>query len=191
LSTTAGLILAAGLSTRFGGDKLSAELDGRPLLQHVIDAAADVPLTPLVVVVSDVERRLDWRGARPVRNADPGRGLSSSLRIGLEELRGDGAVERVVVLLGDQPRVPMAVIEQLLAARGAPIVVPRYEDGPGNPVVVHRAAWPLAVTISGDAGMRQLFAARPDLVAYIDVSGGNPDIDTPDDLMKLEQGSSS
>jgi molybdenum cofactor cytidylyltransferase len=185
---TAGLVLAAGRATRFGSDKLSATLDGRPLLQHVIDAAAAAPLTPLIVIVGDVERRLDWRGARPVRNPDPRRGLSSSLRLGLDELVTDAAVGRVVVLLGDQPRVSVAVIERLLSsAADRPVIVPRYANGaPGNPVVLERAVWPLAAAISGDRGMSQLFAARPDLVAFVDMPGSNPDVDTPADLAALE-----
>jgi molybdenum cofactor cytidylyltransferase len=184
---TAGLVLAAGRATRFGSDKLSASLAGRPLLQHVIDAAAAALLTPLIVIVGDVERRLDWRGARPLRNPEPQRGLSSSLRLGLDELTADAAVGRVVVLLGDQPRVSVAVIERLLStATDRPIVVPRYADGAaGNPVVLGRAVWPLAAAISGDRGMSQLFAARPDLVSYLDMPGTNPDVDTPADLAAL------
>ncbi|HEY7598547.1 MAG TPA: nucleotidyltransferase family protein [Candidatus Limnocylindrales bacterium] len=186
--SAAGLILAAGAATRFGADKLSALLDGRPLLQHVVDAAVAVPLRPVTVVVGDIERHVDWHGARPLRNPDPGRGLSSSLRIGLDELAADPALDRVVVLLGDQPRVSAAVIRRLLEPLDRPIVVPRYADGaPGNPVVLGRACWPLAAAIGGDRGMSQLFATRPDLVTYVDVAGSNPDIDTPADLAALER----
>jgi molybdenum cofactor cytidylyltransferase len=184
---TAGLVLAAGRARRFGSDKLSATLEGRPLLQHVIDAAAAAALTPLIVIVGEVERRLEWRGARPLRNPDPDRGLSSSLRLGLDELAAEAEVGRAVVLLGDQPRVSVAVIERLLsAATDRPMVVPRYADGaPGNPVVLERAVWPLAAALGGDRGMSQLFAARPDLVAYVDMPGTNPDVDTPADLAAL------
>lgn len=183
----AGLILAAGLARRFGSDKLSAKVAGRPLLQHVIDTAAGVPLAPLVVVVGDVERQLDWRGARPLRNPDPGHGLSRSLQIGLAALSGDASVQRVVVLLGDQPLVSALVVERLLATGGAGAVVPRYADGlAGNPVLLERAVWPLAATLTGDRGMSQLFDGRPDLVTYVDVPGVNPDVDTPADLEVLD-----
>jgi molybdenum cofactor cytidylyltransferase len=183
----AAVILAAGLSTRFGSDKLRAMLAGKPLLQHVIDAAIAVPLAPVVVVVSEVDQGLERRGVRCVRNPDPSRGVSSSLRIGLDELRPDAPIERAVVLLGDQPRVSGAVIELLLARGGCPIRVPRYADGtPGNPVVLDRSVWALATGLTGDRGMSQLFANRPDLVAYVDVPGHNPDVDTREDLAALE-----
>jgi molybdenum cofactor cytidylyltransferase len=187
--TSAGLILAAGEGRRFGGDKLAAPLDGRPLLQHVVDAAVAAHLTPILAVISAVERAIDWRGVRPVRNPDPRRGISSSLRLGLDELGADSGVTRAVVLLGDQPRVSPLTIERLLREpAGRPIVVPRYADGrPGNPVLVYRAAWPLAAALAGDRGMSQLFAARADLVRYVEIAGDNPDVDTPADLAALAQ----
>jgi CTP:molybdopterin cytidylyltransferase MocA len=69
-----------------------------------------------------------------------------------------------------------------------PIVVPRYGGVPGNPVLLERAAWPLATELIGDTGMSQLFRSRPDLVRYVDVPGENPDVDTAGDLRRLEVG---
>ena len=51
VQSTAGLILGAGLGTRFGGRKLLAPIDGQPMLQHVLDLAADVELGRVVVVL--------------------------------------------------------------------------------------------------------------------------------------------
>jgi molybdenum cofactor cytidylyltransferase len=186
----AGLILAAGASTRFGADKLAVPLRGRPLLQHVLDAAAEAALAPVVVVVAGARSALEWHGARPVINHDPARGLSSSLAVGLDALADQVGVERVVVLLGDQPLVSVEAIQLLLASAddpARPVVVPRYADGqPGNPVVLSAHAWPMARTLTGDSGMRQLFNARPHLLRYVDVPGTNPDVDTPADLIDLE-----
>ncbi|CAN5601204.1 hypothetical protein BH23CHL7_BH23CHL7_21150 [soil metagenome] len=190
LDQAAGLILAAGASIRFGTDKLAAQLRGRPVLQHVLDAAADAALHPIVVVIARQRAEVDWRGARPVINPQPGSGLSSSVRVGLEAL-ADERVSTVVVLLGDQPLVSPDTIRRLLAEPrddAHPIIVPRYADGrAGNPVIVDRTAWVLASGLSGDRGMSQLFAARPDLVRYVSVLGVNPDVDTPADLAALDR----
>ncbi|MDP8904356.1 MAG: nucleotidyltransferase family protein [Chloroflexota bacterium] len=189
----AGIILAAGQSTRFGADKLAARWRGKLLLQHVLDAATTARLSPLVVVVGPRRRAapLDWHGAHVVVNRHPERGLSRSLQLGLRALSAKGEIARAVVLLGDQPLVSPAVIARLLAEplhAAQPILVPRYADGqPGNPVVLERAAWPLARALAGDRGMAQLFAARPDLVRYLGVPGDNPDIDTPADLAALNR----
>jgi molybdenum cofactor cytidylyltransferase len=186
----AGLILAAGASTRFGGDKLAAPLRGRPILQHVLDAAAEAGLRPVVLVTARQRTDVQLHGARPVVNPYPARGLSSSLALGLAALAEEDSVERAVVLLGDQPLVSVQAIRQLVAVPAdaqRPLVVPRYEDGqPGNPVRLDRSAWPMAAALQGDRGMSQLFAARADLVRHVDVAGFNPDVDTPADLAALE-----
>lgn len=192
----AALVLAAGRGTRFGGQKLLAGLHGRPVLQHVIDAAVGASLAPLVVVVGDdaegLERALSWHAARRLRNPQPERGLAGSLKLGLDALASARPVpERALVLLGDQPLVSVEQLrllaDQPLDVR-RPVVVPRYDDGRrGNPVLLERAAWPLAEALTGDRGMSQLFGDRPMLVREVDVPGSNPDVDTPDDLERLNR----
>jgi CTP:molybdopterin cytidylyltransferase MocA/SAM-dependent methyltransferase len=185
----AALILAAGRGSRFGGGKMLVLINGRPMLQHVLDAAAAAELEPVVVVLGAdadlISKTVAWRNESRVVNPDPDHGLSSSLAIGLNELANE---QRILVLLGDQPFVSAANLRALAGTPrdpDKPIVVPRYADGkPGNPVLLEREAFPLAARLEGDRGMSQLFKSEPDLVRYVDVSGSNPDIDTQDDLAK-------
>ena len=187
------LVLAAGASERFGSVKALARLGGQPLLQRVLDRAAAIGFGDVVVVLGDaaeqIEAAITWHGERRVRNPDPGAGLSSSLRVGMTAL-AEGT-EAVLVLLGDQPLVRADVIEALLAALGAggrPVVVPRYEGGGGaNPVLIARAAWPLALDTAGDRGLGPVLHAHPELVREVAVPGENPDVDTPGDLAALER----
>lgn len=195
----AAVVLAAGGSTRFGGPKLLAPLDGRPVLQHVLDTVAQLRPAVTVVVLGDaadaLEGAISWRGERRVRNPDPGRGLSSSLRLGVGAVASVAAgeegpvVDAALILLGDQPRVRPEVIAALLAAAqdtDRPIVAPRYaSDSAPNPVLLRRAAWAIAEEARGDRGLRPLLAARPDLVWWVPVEGANPDVDTPEDLAAL------
>jgi len=190
----AALVLAAGRSTRFGADKLSASYRGKPLLQWVLDAAHGAGLAPILVVVGpggSRRRGLDWGSAQRVVNRAHEAGLSSSLKVGLDRLAADATIERVAVLLADQPLVSPLVITALLSqppTPDGPITVPVYEGGQrGHPVILERSAWPLADELSGDRGMAQLFAARPELVRYVDVGGENPDIDTPEELAGIER----
>ncbi len=192
--STAGLILAAGRSTRFGANKLLADVDGRPMLQHVVDFAAAFGLDPVVVVVGPdhaaVAAGLTWRAEEIVVNPEPERGLSSSVRLGLAALVSSDAT-RALVLLGDQPFLTSAQTRRILAAQtdaAGPILVPRYEGRPGNPVLLERSAWPLAESLIGDRGMVQVINAHPTLVRYVDLPGANPDIDTADDLAALTSG---
>lgn len=199
-----GLVLAAGAAARFGSNKLLARLEGRPLLQHVLDALAAAGVVDVVVVLGDaadeIERAIAWRAERRVRNLHPEAGLSSSLRIGLATLAaldreatgGQARFSGALVLLGDQPRVRPAVIGRLLAEAARPeqeerpIVIPRYAGGGGsNPALLRRAAWPLAETLAGDRGMGPLIASHPELVHEVPVTGDNPDVDTPGDLERI------
>jgi molybdenum cofactor cytidylyltransferase len=191
---TAGLILAAGRGTRFGGRKMLALVDGRPMLQHVLDVATAAELNPVVVVIGDdaeeIEAAMNWRREKRIRNPDPGRGMSSSVALGLA--RFGAGVSRVLVLLGDQPYLTpenVSVITSTPSDPERPIVVPRYENGqPGNPVLLEREAFDLAASLTGDRGMSQLFAAHPDLVRYVKVSDANPDIDRPSDVHQEGRG---
>ncbi len=188
------VVLAAGSAVRFGAVKLLAPLDGRPLLQHVLDAAADAALEPIVVVTgraaADIERAIAWRNERRVVNPRPEAGLSGSLRVGLAAVAAiDPSPDAVLVLLGDQPRVRADILRRLAAEPldpDRPIVVPAYAGGGDpNPARIERPAWPLARGLTGDRGMGPLIASRAELVRAVAVTGFNPDVDTRADLEAL------
>ena len=188
----AAVVLAAGAGSRFGGGKLLAPLGGRPVLQHVLDRVAAAGVDHVVVVLGDdaaaVERAIDWRSERRIRNPDPGRGLASSVRLGIGALGPE--VDRALVVLGDQPSVPAAAIDALLAAdvdAAHPVAVPRYDDAREgrNPVLLGRAAFEHVQELSGDRGFGPWLAAHPELVREVVVSGHNPDMDTRADHVAL------
>jgi CTP:molybdopterin cytidylyltransferase MocA/SAM-dependent methyltransferase len=191
----AAVVLAAGAGSRFGGGKLLAPLEGRPILQHVIDRLAASGVEDVVVVLgddaTDVERVIDWHGARRIRNPEPQRGLSSSLQQGIGALAP--SVDAALIVLGDQPRLPARAIRALLDARlddARPIVVPVYGGDSGrNPVLIGRAAFGLVDEATGDRGLGPLLDSNADLVEEIPirVDGGNPDVDTRADLVGLLQ----
>jgi molybdenum cofactor cytidylyltransferase len=189
---TAAVVLAAGFSARFGTPKSLARLDGRSLLEHVLDVVASLDFAEVVVVLGSsaaaIEEQIRWRSERRILNANPDVGLSSSLRIGLSAVGSD--CDAAMILLGDQPLVRREVVEQLLGALtipARPIVVPRYAGGGGsNPLLIHRAAWPLASQAQGDRGLGPVIRSHIDLVLEVQVDGSNPDVDTPDDLLALQ-----
>ncbi len=190
-SRIGAVVLAAGAGSRFGGGKLLADLDGRPILDHVLDAVRTVRPADTVVVLGHDAARLEaviaWSGERRVANPDPDAGLSSSLRVGFDALPDD--LDGAFVVLGDQPLVDPAVFRALLRAEvraGIGFVVPRYVGGGGpNPVLVLRAGRPLVAETHGDRGLGPILASRPDLVATVELGGANPDVDTPADLVEL------
>jgi CTP:molybdopterin cytidylyltransferase MocA/SAM-dependent methyltransferase len=189
----AAVVLAAGAGSRFGGGKLLAPVEGRPILQHVLDRLAASGVDEVVVVLGtdadEVERAVEWRGERRVRNPEPARGLSSSLQVGVASL--DPGVDAAMIVLGDQPLLPPRAIRALLDANlddARPIVVPVYGGDRGrNPVLLGRAAFGLVEEAAGDRGLGPILAAHPELVREIPirVEGGNPDVDTRADHVAL------
>jgi len=190
------VVLAAGAGSRFGGGKLLASLEGRPILQHVLDRLAAAGSGEVIVVLGedadDIEVAISWRDECRVRNPEPARGLSSSLRVGIAAVPlGVGAV---LVVLGDQPRVSAAAIRALVDAgvdTDRPIAVPVYVgDGGRNPVLMGREAFALVQTVEGDRGLGPILAAHPELVREVPIPpetapDGNPDLDTRAELVAM------
>jgi molybdenum cofactor cytidylyltransferase len=183
--TVAAVILAAGQSRRFGTPKQLALLEGRPMLQHVIDVAVAAGLSPVMAVVPP------WLDPAPVSgpvrlipNSNPERGMSHSLRLGMQAIGPD--IEGVVILLGDQPRVSVDDLRSLLAARGPrPLVALRADGRLAPPVLVERSHFSIVEEPSGDIGLRELLEAHPDWVTALEVLSHTPDVDTPEDLAGL------
>jgi molybdenum cofactor cytidylyltransferase len=172
---------------------LLADLDGMPILQHVLravgTAAPDVTVVVLGEQAARIESAIAWTNEYRVVNESPELGLSGSLKIGLGAIRALDPAESlraILIVLGDQPRVRPSTIATLLAVdTDQPIVAPRYADGGLNPVLVRRAAWPLVSGASGDRGLGPILAASPALVHEIAIPGDNPDVDTAADLARL------
>jgi CTP:molybdopterin cytidylyltransferase MocA len=166
------LILAAGEGRRFGGIKQLAEIDGKPLLQHVIEMAA--PYDPLVVLGAHADeiRRVIDVGDHIVID-DWAEGQSASLRAGVAAI---GPADRLLVLLGDMPFVTRSACEAVLNAGGCARAV--YDGVPGHPVVLDRAVLARISELRGDHGARHLLAD----CASVEVEGDPRDVDTPEDL---------
>ncbi len=187
------IVLAAGRGSRFGGQKLTAMLNGRPVLQHVLDALAVAGIEdPVVVVGADarpLESAMSWRSARRIRNPHPEQGLSSSLQLGWDAvMSATPRPDLVVVTLGDQPLLDPQVVLQLLGEPldpGRPVVSARHADGSRNPVRLEPAAAALVAASSGDRGLGPLLDRQPELVRDRPFPGANPDVDHPDDLVAM------
>lgn len=186
----AALVLAAGRSTRFGVDnKLLAPFEGRMMLEHVLDRAAEAGLAPLTVVTgheAEAIRAAAGERAIFVHNAHFAEGLSTSLRAGLESLSED--VGAALILLGDMPRVTGATLRRLVQAAAdnpaAQAFVPSFAGHWGNPVLVRRALFPSLARLHGDQGARKLLEAARDVVELVPVedAGILADFDTREAL---------
>jgi molybdenum cofactor cytidylyltransferase len=182
--TTGGLILAAGEGRRFGGTKQLAELDGRPLLEHVLAAMAGI--SPRVVVLGHaadkIRRGVNLHGASVVVCEDWAEGQAASLRAGLAALAGCDAV---VVVLGDQPGITAEAVAAVAAAAGDEDAVRAVYDGtPGHPVLLRRALLERAGELRGDTGFRDLLESASVREVEVGALADPADIDTREELAR-------
>jgi len=186
----AAIVLAAGLASRMGNNKLTAMLHGKPLLRHAVEAALGSHASRVIVVTgnADAEAKTALAGlpVQYVHNADFRGGLSTSLKAGIRAVPED--FDGVIVLLGDMPGVGSALIDSLVAAfspeDGRAIVVATHGGKRGNPVLWARRFFAEILTLEGDVGAKHLIAANNESVCEVEASDDGPlvDIDTPDAL---------
>ena len=181
MDEVAYIVLAAGAGRRFGGPKQLATLAGKPLLQHVVDAAPD-PLTVVLGAHADAIRAgVDLDGVDVVICGGWEEGQAASLRAGVAAVE---PADAAVVLLGDMPFVTPQVIagavDHLTGRWDA--VRTLYGGVPGHPVVLGRRVLDAVPELRGDVGARDLLRA----FRVRDWEAGHlcdpADVDTPEQL---------
>ena len=193
---TAGIILAAGASVRFGQPKQLIKLRGKYLVEWVLDAALKSRLDLVVLVLGHEYQSIQQAlGAKVghsqlevVINHTYHEGQSSSLKAGLMSARQ--AFSSVMYLLADQPMINSNTIDLLLDQfhnSDKDICVPVFEGQRGNPTIFKRSIYEEIMMIDGDIGARDIIAKNADRVLYAKIK--DPlcffDIDSRDDLEKL------
>ena len=173
------VVLAGGAAARLGGaDKPALDLDGRPLLAHVLDAVAAAQRRVVVGPPRDVPP-----GVLLCRESPPGGGPVAALAAGIVHT----SAPSVVVLAADLPRIGPAVDHLLAGVEAghveAAILVDR--NGRLNPLA---AAWRRSTLLAALAreppsgrAMRRLLAGVP-LLLITDEDGWSLDCDTQADL---------
>jgi len=187
MARVSGVILAAGKSSRLGQPKQLLDLAGEPLLRHSVRNALSSTLSEVVLVLgtksAEIDQAVGYLGQRIVVNPIYNQGQSTSLKLGLESI--GPTADAVLFLLGDQPGVTPEIIDALIAEfeqSCAPIVQARYQNGPGNPVLLARSLFPELTQIEGDEGARSAISRHRSEITFVEF----PDRPIPQDVDTLE-----
>ncbi len=188
------VLLAAGGSSRLGTPKQLLVFQGRTLLRRAAEEAVASGCHPVVIVLGAYADRLTREIVDlPVlvaQNAAWRTGMGSSIRTGIEALTEAGhALDGVVIAVCDQPFCDAAMIRRLLEghAHGEQrIVAASYAGVYGVPALFDATLVPELLALHGHEGARRVIESYRDGILSVTFDAGAVDIDTPEDLTRLE-----
>jgi molybdenum cofactor cytidylyltransferase len=196
----AAVIAAAGRSRRMGEPKQLLPWGSSTVIATVVANLHAAGAAPILCVTghrhTDIASALTATAAEVLYNeAYATTDMLCSYQTGLRSL-ADSAAVGVVLALGDQPHVPIAVLRQIIEqARSTPdqIVIPSYEMRRGHPFYMPRRLWAAIVALPPDATLRTVVNQQADAIVYVNVADDAilRDMDTPEAYAALhaERGS--
>jgi len=186
----AAVVLAAGLARRMGRQKLLLQLSGKPVVRWSVEHVAGHVEDVVIVTGPDdaaLRQALDGLAVRFAVNPRPQDGQGTSIAAGVTALKP--WTTAALIALGDQPRMPAAIVPALLDAfrrSGKPIVAPVYRGVQGTPVLFSSEVFAELRALKGDAGARAVVKEDPERVETVAFDlAMPPDVDTPEDYAKL------
>jgi molybdenum cofactor cytidylyltransferase len=191
----AGILLAAGLSSRMGSNKMLFELEGESVLRRAARRALDAGLSPLVVVLgheSDrAKRELDGLSCQWVLNPLYEQGINSSLKAGIRTAQDLGA-KAALVMLADMPFVTTEMIAAMVAhyrASTAPLVISDYAGVNAPPMVYEQSLFAELLAMEGEGCGRQVVKRHKHEAEVLPwPEAALADLDVPEDYVRVKNG---
>jgi len=198
-SRVSAVVLAGGMSRRMGAPKQLLRIEGKSLLEHTLATVRASAVHEIILVLGfaadEIEKEVSLQGLKIARNEFYQQGMGTSLRTGLAAV--DPQATAALIILADQPFVQPATLDRLIKFHGSSkaeaarpqIVIPTYRGFRGNPVLLDRTVFPELQGLSGDVGCRAIFGDHTKGIYKlpVDDAGILLDIDSPEDLEKIDQ----
>ncbi|WP_411844410.1 NTP transferase domain-containing protein [Salinicoccus sp. HZC-1] len=183
-------MLAAGQSTRMGEPKLAMSIGEETILQNVVRNALTSQAKSITVVLnkdfSFLENDLEGQLINIVWNNNSNKGMSSSLKLGLESVQA--YADDIMVLLADQPDISYRIMNKLFShhiEKDFLITQAQYIDGVGHPVIFNKTLFKEILKIEGDRGGYEIIKENKRYRQLIEFNFEQPkDIDTKSEYLK-------
>jgi molybdenum cofactor cytidylyltransferase len=192
----AGLILAAGESSRMGTPKATLAYRGRTFVELIVQTLSEAGIERIVVVLGhqaeDIQRQVKIEAAQVVINPDYRSGQTSSLQVGLRSLVADD-LEAILLCLVDHPAVAAETVRNIVTTfrqSGAPVVIPTYQGRRGHPVLIGRQVFGELLGLARDAGADSVVRRYRPATRFVEVEdqGIVMDVDDPESYRRLISG---
>ena len=183
--------MAAGNAERFGENKLAAQVNGKTLIEHALEAVPADALAAVCVVTQydEVEALASRFGFLCLRNDHPEWGLSYTIRLGTEALQND--CDAIVYQVSDQPllrRGSVAALVDFYREHPGHIVGASHNGTRGNPCIFPKSYYPALCALTGDKGGSTIIREHEDNLLLFEVDKQElTDVDTKEALRDLKK----
>lgn len=186
----AGLITAAGLSSRMGSFKPLLELNGLPMLVQTINSMRNAGLTPICVVIGhrgeELRPILEPLDVLIAENMNPaGSDMLASVRLGLQQLKES---EAIFLLPADMPLLGPEVfqaVKQKAEESGSSYVLPTVNGKGAHPPLIGKALYETILSFRGEGGLRAALASAERITVEAGDEEMNRDADRPEDFERI------
>ncbi len=182
----AGLVLAAGESSRMGQDKALLLYHGRTFLETIVATMRETGIARIAVVLGhhakEIERQVELSGVEVVVNRDYRCGQTSSLQAGLRALNSPD-LEALLLCLVDHPAVRAATVEKLIEtfqASHPPVVIPTFQNQRGHPVLIGSALFGELLSLGPEEGANTVVGKYREETRFLEVPDPGVTIDVDD-----------
>lgn len=199
------VVLAAGMSTRMGRNKLLLSFRDKPLVVHAVDTLLASKVGEIIVVLGhesekvwdqleaytgDASKWAEKGRVRLVKNPDYRDGLSTSVRTGVQAVSPE--VGAIMIYLADQPLIEPADVDRIIEGfataktENKTIVVPFFKGERGNPVILDASLRDSILGIAGDVGCKGVIKRYPEKVYAVEMENDHVVRDV-DDVQAYER----
>lgn len=187
------VLLAAGAGKRFGGNKLTAQVHGKPMylwaMENIEEMKTELPAV-VVTGTPEIVSAAEAKGMIAIFNGQPELGISLSIRLGIEAvIQEDRKVDGILFMVCDQPWLEKTTLVRLMSEFDGGILALSYGERRGNPVIFSREYLKELSELSGDIGGRQVMAHHRENVRFLEVNDEKElqDIDKREQIEVIER----